>query len=449
MQKRAKECRSVPIRDLSQIGTDGRRKMPHLVSQPVDVAIIGAGPYGLSLAAHLRQSGLSYRIFGKPLDTWRHHMPRGMHLKSEGFASNLSAPDSTSSLMAYCAARGLDYADRRVPVPLETFNAYADWFRLRHVPMLEQQNVAALDRDGDRYTLTLEDGETLTARHVVLAVGITWFADMPASLAHLPGHLASHSYAHHDVSAFKGRDVTVLGAGASAIDLAAALAEEGANVQILARAPKISFHSTPGPDEDTFLRKLHRPPTGIGPGWRSFFCVNTPLLFHRLPESLRLRATKNHLGPAPGWFMRERIEGIVPTMLGHDIVYAKAQSDQVELGVVDRSGTQRVIAADHVIAATGYRPDLAKLPFLAPVLRATIAQVQNTPVLSDNFETSAKGLYVTGPAAANAFGPLMRFMYGAEFAAPRLAQHLARRLGAQSRHERAVANAPTREKVAA
>lgn len=239
--------------------------MPHFVSQPVDVAIVGAGPYGLSLAAHLRAAGISFRIFGKPLDTWRHHMPGGMHLKSEGFASNLAAPDSQSSLMAYCAARGFDYADRRVPVALETFNAYADWFRLRHVPMLEQQNVTALDRVGDRYTLVLEDGERVTARHVVLAVGITWFADMPASLAHLPGHLASHSYAHHDVSGFRGRDVTVLGAGASAIDLAAALADAGANVQILARARKIAFHSMPDAGEDSFLRKLHRPPQGLVP----------------------------------------------------------------------------------------------------------------------------------------------------------------------------------------
>jgi thioredoxin reductase len=418
------------------------------MSQLVDVAIIGAGPYGLSLAAQLRATGLSFRIFGKPLDTWRHHMPKGMFLKSEGFASNLSAPDDQSTLMAYCAARGLDYADRRLPVSLDTFNAYADWFRLRHVPMLEQLNVTALDRKGDKYILMLEDGEELFARHVVLAVGITWFQNMPESLAHLPAHLASHAYAHHDVTGFKGRDVTVLGAGASAIDLAAALAEEGANVQILARAPSIRFHTAPDPSEDSFLHKLQSPPTGIGPGWRSFFCVNTPLLFHRLPESLRLRATKRHLGPAPGWFMRERIEGIVQTMLGHEIVSAKAYGDQVTLDVVDATGTQKLVVADHVIAATGYKPDLTKLPFLAPMLRASIAQVQNTAILSDNFETSSRGLYMTGPAAANSFGPLMRFMYGAEFAAPRLAQHLKRRLEKARMPQPANSNAKIRTRAA-
>lgn len=57
------------------------------------VAIIGAGPYGLSIAAHLRAYGIPFRIFGAPLDSWRRHMPVGMMLKSDGFASSLSAPD--------------------------------------------------------------------------------------------------------------------------------------------------------------------------------------------------------------------------------------------------------------------------------------------------------------------------------------------------------------------
>src|ERR1700760_1616078 len=84
-----------------------------------DVAIIGAGPYGLSIAAHLRAAGVDFRIFGKPMGFWRDHMPDGMHLKSEGFASSLSEPSGKFTLGAFCKERGLDYADLGSPVPLE------------------------------------------------------------------------------------------------------------------------------------------------------------------------------------------------------------------------------------------------------------------------------------------------------------------------------------------
>ena len=58
----------------------------------VAVVVIGAGPYGLSIATHLRAQQLSFRIFGEPMASWRHHMPQGMSLKSEGFASDLYDP---------------------------------------------------------------------------------------------------------------------------------------------------------------------------------------------------------------------------------------------------------------------------------------------------------------------------------------------------------------------
>ena len=395
-----------------------------------DVAIIGAGPYGLSLAAHLNALGVQFRIFGRPLDTWRNHMPKDMQLKSEGFASNLSAPVPGSTLKAYCQARGLSYSDQNLPVPLDHFLSYAQWFRARFVPMLEDCSITALEKSRDGYTLETELGERFEAANVVMAVGITSFVHIPENLLHLPMWALSHSYDHRDVSQYKGREVTVLGSGASAIDLAVQLQDSGANVQILARSEAIRFHSAPDPEDSTLLRQLQRPSTGIGPGWRSFFCANTPLLFHRMPEALRLRATRSHLGPAPGWFTRQRVEGRIPTLLGHKLELAETQHGRVLLQVTDHKGIEKALITDHLIAATGYRPDLARLSFLSPVLRDHMAKVLNTPVLSDQFETSQRGLYAIGPLAANSFGPLMRFMVGAEFAAPRVAAHLKRRLSA-------------------
>ena len=194
-------------------------------TQDCEVAIIGTGPYGLSLAAHLAAANVSFRIFGRPMELWRHHMPENMMLKSNGYASNLSAPDGkASSLKRFCQLHGHAYGDLNVPVPLSTFIAYADWFRARHVPGMDERMVAGLDRDEQGYRLTLEDGAQIRAAQVVMAVGITSFAHVPAALAALPGHLASHSFDHRTVHQFAGKETVVVGAGASAVNLAYELA---------------------------------------------------------------------------------------------------------------------------------------------------------------------------------------------------------------------------------
>lgn len=397
------------------------------MSKACDVAIIGAGPYGLSLAAHLRPKGLRVRIFGRPLDTWRHHMPRNMLLKSDGFASNLSTPTEGHTLKDYCAEHGLAYADKGSPIALDTFLAYAESFRKQFTPRLEDTQVTKLERTGSGFRLELERGEPCLARNVVVATGITSYAHMPDVVAALPPWLVSHSFQHRNGEPFRGREVAVIGAGASAIDTAVLLDDCGVSARIIARKSHIRFHAPPDPDAESILRQLRKPSSGIGPGWRSFMCASAPLLFHRLPERLRLRATKNHLGPAPGWFMRERMEGQIPTLLGHHIERAEVRDGRVALKLATPSGKNKTVMCDHVIAATGYRPDLRRLSFLTPDLRAHITSVENTAILSDNFETSVPGLFVVGPAAANSFGPLMRFMVGAEFAAPRLAAVLERR----------------------
>ena len=389
-----------------------------------DVAIIGAGPYGLSLAAHLDTLGVSFRIFGKPLDTWRNHMPRTMQLKSEGLASSLSSPKAGSRIEDYYAAHGLDYQDHDLPVPLAHFNAYATTFAERFVPTLEDTLVTNVTRGNELFTLTLATGETLTARQVVCAVGITAFAYTPEVLADLPAGHRSHSFDHRDADQFKGKDVVVLGAGSSAIDTAALLDDCGAKVTIVARTDVVRYHNPPDPGAGTLFKSIQKPPTGIGPGWRSFFCVHLPLVFHKLPEALRLRATRTHLGPAPGWFMRECIEGRIPTLLQHHLDRAELRDGRVTLAVRGPDGAC-TLSCDHVVSATGYRIDVERLNWLASLAPA-IDTVEKTPILTDNFESSIPGLYFVGPAAANSFGPLMRFMVGSEFAAPRLAGHLAR-----------------------
>ena len=396
------------------------------VGEFCEVAVIGAGPYGLSIAAHLSARKIPHRIFGKAMETWATQMPKGMLLKSDGFATSLYDPARGFTFELYCRARNIPYADLGVPPRLEDFVDYGRTFQRNLVPHLEEAMVTSLEHDGSRYRLQLEGGAHCSAQAVVVAAGISHFTVLPKALSDLPQNLVTHTSQHHDLSAFNGRKVAVIGAGASAADVAGLLHEAGAEAHLIARGSVIPFHSKmrlPRPLYD----RLRNPSTKIGPGWRSVFFTKAPLLFRRLPEARRLRIVRTYLGPAPGYFMRDRVIGRVPVHYGLQVVQAKPNAGGVLMTLASENGEQREFQADHVICGTGYRPELARLPFLDDKLLSQIDSVQGTPILSAYFESSMPGLYFVGAIAANTFGPVLRFACGAEFAAPRVARHLSRR----------------------
>jgi thioredoxin reductase len=360
------------------------------------------------------------------MDSWISHMPTGMLLKSDGFASNISDPAGDYSLGQFCAERGIPYGDRGIPVSLETFGSYGLAFRDRKVPELEDKTVISIDQDGDGFNIALDTGETFRARQVVLAIGVTHFGYVPETLANLPAEYVSHSAQHSDVARLRGRRVAVIGAGSSALDLAGLMHEAGVDVQLIARKP-LKFHSK-NDKARPWWDRLRRPPSGLGPGWKSFFFANYPNLFHYLPESLRVEAVRRVLGPSGGAFIRDKVEGKVPTLTGYSLDTARVEDGKVRLTLVDGAGAKREVTADHVIAATGYKVNLQKLKFLNDKTRSRIKTVVGSPALSSSFESSVPGLYFVGLAAANSFGPVMRFAFGADFTARTVTRAVAKSL---------------------
>jgi thioredoxin reductase len=387
-----------------------------------DIAIIGAGPYGLSIAAHLTQSGRRFRIFGVPMQTWRERMPAGMRLKSEGFASTLYDPSGEFPYSRFCRDQGFPYSPMGLPVELQTFCDYGLEFQRRYVPMLEPTYVQSVNHSRLGFELQLSNGEKGVFRHVICAVGITHYASTPPEvLVGLPSSLLSHSSDWGDLSRFAGKVVGVIGGGASATDCAGLLAQAGATSHLLTRRRCLVFHEPPR--TRTLIERVRLPATTIGRGWRSLLCAQAPLLFHAMPEGFRVRVVQRHLGPAPCWFMREAVENAVTIHFNTQITTTAVRGDKVVLAFVEQ-GASTELELDHVIAATGYKVDLRRLTFLDSQIRSGIKSVVQTPVLSRNFETSFPGLYFVGPSAATAFGPLLRFACGAEFTSRRLAKHL-------------------------
>jgi thioredoxin reductase len=359
------------------------------------------------------------------MDTWEKHMPPNMLLKSEGFASDLYAPGDGYPIREFCRERDIPYEDVGLPVHRKTFVDYGHEFQRRLVPKLEQTMIRRLSQVSGGFELETADGQTLQSRKVVLAVGITHFAYIPPILRGFCKEIVSHSYDHGDLGYFRNKRVLVIGAGASAIDVANDLKAAGASPELMARTSHILFHSPPV-EPRPWKERLTMPRSTIGLGWRSQLAVDLPLIFHLLPQEVRHRTVARHLGPAPGWFARAEFEGHVPAHLACELEEVKEAGSRICVRYRDSTGTIHEIETDHIMAATGYRPVVSALPFLDEALAAKIKTADETPDLDRNFRTNIPGLYMIGLASANNFGPVCRFACGAEFTVKRLARHLAR-----------------------
>lgn len=395
----------------------------------VEAIVVGAGPYGLSVAAHLRAANVGVQIVGRPMASWREHMPIGMALKSEPFASNLSDPAARFTLEKYRIAHGRPYQRKGGPLAIADFIDYADWFRLHAVPDISDVTVTRLRRIAGGFELMLSDGAVAFAKRVILATGHLAFRNIPAALSRLPKELMSHSADHRDLSRFAGRDVTIVGCGQSALETAALLHEQGAHVRVLARAPAIDWDADLLPS-GTLFDRLRNPDAGLGPGWRNLAHSELPRAFYFLPADLRRRIVATANGPSGAWWLKQRVIGTIPLATSTEIADAVAANGRLHLTVRSAAGTKQ-ISTDHVIAGTGYKVDLSRLAWIDAALRSDIKTFNAAPVLSSALQSSVPGLYFVGIASALSFGPVMRFVHGAKHAAAILTAHL--RFPARSR----------------
>jgi FAD-dependent urate hydroxylase len=389
---------------------------PH--TESADVAVIGAGPYGLAVAARLRRAGgVDVRTFGEPMAFWERQMPEGMLLRSPREASHIGDPGDAWSLDRYEAALGLDPVR---PVPLERFVAYGRWVQEHAVPDLDRRRVLRVAQGPSGFRIDLDDGAVVSAGRVVVAGGIGSFARRPPVFDALPAELVSHASEHRGLRAFRGRRVLVVGGGQSAIESAALLREAGAEVEVLVRADHVNWLLRSGRlHRLQWLRRLLYAPADIGPAGVSWL-VASPRLFKRLPLRWQVPLAHRSIRPAASGWLVPRVAD-VRIDLGCEIAAARAVEGGVEVTLA--GGERR--RADHVLLGTGYRVDVSRLELLAPELVSALALVDGYPVLDPGFQSSVPGLHFVGAPAAWSFGPLMRFVAGTGFAARAVARALA------------------------
>ncbi|WP_052181659.1 NAD(P)-binding domain-containing protein [Cupriavidus sp. GA3-3] len=398
-----------------------------------DTVIIGAGPYGLSVSAYLTSAGVPHQILGKPMHAWRNFMPPGMLLRSEGFASNLYAPREGYTIEEYCRRNRIEYKPIGMHLPLELFVEYGLWFQSQLVSHVRAVEVVDMHRKDGFFRLTLGDGSSLAARRVVMALGLKGFSQMPPALQGMPTPYVVHSSEFGSLEWAKNKNIVVVGGGQSAIGLAALLSEIGARVRLLVRGATVNWSNEPRTSRGGISRLL-RSHVGIGRGWQSntpsallssFLVSEYPIVFHMMNLERRKRTLETGWGPSGAWWLRNRVDGKIDILTQTEIRQAEVKNGQVVLQVATRNETS-CLSADHVVVATGFKVDMARHSFISQELLNSLSLIDGSPSLTRNFETNVRDLYVVGPAAALSFGPALRFIYGAKYAAPQLARHISR-----------------------
>ena len=380
-----------------------------------EVAVVGAGPHGLCTAAHLRAGGVDVRVFGEVMGFWRNNMPQGMLLRSERPGSHMPDPDRTLTLERFEAAIGKQLPRR---IPLDDFVAYGVWYQRNAVPGVDGRQVVRIDAAGDGFSLTLDDGEAIEAKRVVVATGLAGFEARPPAFARVSSELAPHSCQVRVPRAFAGLRVAVIGAGQSALETAALLHEAGADVELIVRRSTVRFLSGRDRLRNSPIAKLVYPPGEVGPPGLNWV-IELPDLFRSLPKCLQKWVT-GQLTPIGSAWLRPRLAGVRSTV-GRTVSAVAETRGRLQL-VLDDSSRREV---DRVVLATGYRVQLDRHPILTRPLIASLRQLDGSPQLQDGLESSVPGLHFVGAAAVASFGPLMRFVAGAGYAARAVTRHVA------------------------
>ncbi|MGA2418979.1 MAG: NAD(P)-binding domain-containing protein [Candidatus Acidiferrum sp.] len=382
-----------------------------------DVTILGAGPYGLAAAAHLRQiNGLDVCIHGEPMEFWKTYMPEGMFLRSPWSASNIADPDKQFTIDAFAAKLP---APVPRPIPLDTFVEYGLWFQQHVVPALRRQKIATVERDGTNFRVTAVGGEQWASERVVIAAGLTSFSRRPEVFSKLSPQFVTHCSDQRDVARFRGKRVAVIGAGQSALESAALIHEAGGTVEVLVRQNSVHWLGWRAKMQRLgAISKFLYAPTDVGPAGVSRI-VAKPDSVKYFPRFVQNKFRKRSLRPAGARWLIERTKEVTITTARY-VTSAEVKAATVHLRLSDNS-TREV---DHVLLGTGYRVNVTGYPFLSRDLASSLRVTDGFPHLTGGLESSVPGLHFLGSPAAWNFGPLMYFVAGTEFAAGKLARHI-------------------------
>jgi len=363
------------------------------MSVRTDLLVVGAGPYAYSAAAFARDNGIDTHIVGRPMAFWRDQMPGDMYLRS-GPDWHLDGSGELT-FQAFFEDRGMR-PEEFDPIPIGVFLDHAEWFRERRSLYIDERLVIDLAKPDGVFVATMDDGSAITADRVLAAPGIRHFVNLPTWYADVPADRRAHTSELVSFDDLAGARVAIIGGRQSAYEWAALLCDHGAE-----RVDVVHRHNTPRFAKVSWTFVDHYvDQTVVQPGW-----------WRRLPaqEQAAIAGEFWKVGrlTLEAWLVPRLAPAVVSGHPGCEVVRVAATDEEVTLTLSDGA----VLAVDCLVFASGYKAELARVPYLAGVLDG-VSVTDGFPDLTEGFETSLAGLYVTGFASTRDFGPFYGFTKG-------------------------------------
>lgn len=362
----------------------------------LDLAIIGAGPYGLSLAAHAKEAGLQYKVFGYPMDFWKSKMPPKMFIRTLLDYTALSDPLNEYTLKKFESEKNLNLS---YPLPRSIFVNYGMWFIEKTNISIEKKHITYVLKNKHFFELKTEKGDHYQAKNVVVAVGLTNAKYIPSNLSSLPEDLVFHSSDYTDFRKFKNKHVLVIGGGQSAWESAALLHQANAKVELAYRRPKRL-----SPDKNMNAKQLE---------------LADKYYYFSLQEKEKIR--KYFERPTVSDFLVPLVEGKVTQRPNTFITQVLVKENNL-LDVTFNDNSNIVV--EHILAATGFRFSVKNLPFLKSMINKIKVNDIGEPIVNENFESTVSHLFFAGPATAYSHGPTFRFIAGVRRTSEVLINHI-------------------------
>jgi cation diffusion facilitator CzcD-associated flavoprotein CzcO len=361
-----------------------------------NLLIIGAGPFGLAISAQASHLGIEHLILGKPMEFWRNNMPKGMYLRSA--CDWHLDPLDIHTIETFLQSEGKTARDVE-PLSLEFYQSYAEWFQKQKQITPLPVYIRQLDHStaNNYFVVSTTDDNPIHARNVVIAPGFKHFAHIPAELkARLPAGRFSHTCDFVDFTTARNNRYLIIGGRQSAFEWAALLVEAGASAVHLSHR-----HDSPAFKASDW--------SWVSPLVESL--VENPNWFRRLSQEEKDACNEKLWAEG-----RLKVEPWLEARLRSDRVRIWPRTEVVNC-VEQESGELLVeltngekLSVDRIILATGYRMNIAQLPFLSSdSILNRLATSNGFPVLDDHFQTSIQGLFITSMPATQDFGPFFGF----------------------------------------